>query len=357
MVTLRFSVGLFICRLFLGTISMQKSPEWESAGGPHNSFRPIIQMESAIQTGSLQVSFLSLHSPGQVLRQGRNLTFISHSTGQTVIFCHSSTTWKRMSLLFSRNNAKSHKASSVRCSRCYRGGNDDQRKVLSVRDCVVRADHPGSLLAYWRKCQYLYLWESVMCWKLKSLIWQGVAVDRLLNRPNGRSLRDTWPLGNTLLEIQWNDYQETHKCCTETQNDYKERSHKDYIKTQIATKRQNHCKETKARDTSDYKEIQNNYKENTEYFRVTKKLQDRKQYQQEKKEQRNANCQNYEDKIIYKATRQRWKMLTQLQRHKHRQSRHKTATRRCKMTTMMCWKERKMYFLVVFCHLFQFFLL
>lgn len=38
----------------------------QSAGGPHSSFQPIIQIESAIQAGSPQVSFLSSHSPGQV---------------------------------------------------------------------------------------------------------------------------------------------------------------------------------------------------------------------------------------------------------------------------------------------------
>lgn len=38
---------------------MQKSPEWQSAGGPHNSFQPIIQMGIAIQTALLQVPLLS----------------------------------------------------------------------------------------------------------------------------------------------------------------------------------------------------------------------------------------------------------------------------------------------------------
>lgn len=54
-------------RVTLGTISMKKRSEWHSQQvGPHSSFQPIIQMESAIQAGSLQVSFLCLHSSGQL---------------------------------------------------------------------------------------------------------------------------------------------------------------------------------------------------------------------------------------------------------------------------------------------------
>lgn len=80
-----------------------------------------------------------------------------------------------------------------------------RERFYQWRDCVFRANHPGFLLVYWRKRQYLYHWETVMCWKLKSLIWQGVAVaramDRLFNRPNRHSLQDTGPLVGLLLLI------------------------------------------------------------------------------------------------------------------------------------------------------------
>lgn len=110
----------------LGTISIVKEL-WMtlSAGGPHSSFQPIIQMESAIHAGSLQVSFLSLRSPGQVCSVSRaeHLSRTSHGS-RVVICCRGSATWKRTWLSCVPKTTKSHKASGVRCSGCYRGGND-----------------------------------------------------------------------------------------------------------------------------------------------------------------------------------------------------------------------------------------
>lgn len=52
----------------------------QSAGGPHNSFQPIIQMGIAIQTRSLQVPLLSLLGTGSQAEP--RLAFISHFRGQ-----------------------------------------------------------------------------------------------------------------------------------------------------------------------------------------------------------------------------------------------------------------------------------
>ena len=70
----------------------------QSAGGPHSSFQPIIQMEGAIHTGSLQVPLLPPCSPGQVCAVSRAsyLSLTSHGS-QIVICCRGSETWKRMS--------------------------------------------------------------------------------------------------------------------------------------------------------------------------------------------------------------------------------------------------------------------
>lgn len=160
-----------------------------SAGGPHNSFQPIIQMESAIQTGSLQVSFLSLHSPGQVRSrcQASHLSLYTSQGSRTVICCRSSTARKRMSLAPKTTQSLIKPAvwgvAGVIVEEIM-----VRQRFLSVRDCVVRTEHPASTLV-WESASICSFERQacVMRWKLKSLIWQGVtvatAMDRLFNRP------------------------------------------------------------------------------------------------------------------------------------------------------------------------------
>lgn len=145
----------------------------QSAGGPHSSFQPIIQMEGAIHTGSLQVSLLSPCSPGQVCAVSRAsyLSLTSHGS-QIVICCRGSQTWKKKSSAALRHNRKSHKASDVRCSGCYLGGNDGQRRFffffLSVRVCVVT--NKTSSLTGVRYCLYFSLWVASFHDSLKLII-------------------------------------------------------------------------------------------------------------------------------------------------------------------------------------------
>lgn len=139
----------------------------QSAGGPHNSFQPIIQMESAIQTGSLHVSFLSLHSPGQVCSRCRaSHLFHTSQDSQTVICCHCGSTWERMSLAVPPKTTQSPiKAAVWGAAGVIVEEMMARQRFLSLRDCVVSAEHPASGL---RKCQYLFLWEASVCDALKA---------------------------------------------------------------------------------------------------------------------------------------------------------------------------------------------
>lgn len=104
----------------------------QSAGGPHSSFQPIIQMESAIQAASLQISFVYSLSRTS-LHCELSVRFISYFTWQPDCYLlswqHEEWHEKEWAQLLSQNNRKSHKASSMRCSGCYCGGNDGQRRV------------------------------------------------------------------------------------------------------------------------------------------------------------------------------------------------------------------------------------
>lgn len=168
-----------------------------SAGGPHNSFQPIIQMESAIQTGSLQVSFLSPLSwtSAQLVP---SLTFISlHFTGQPDCYLLHST--KKNELSCSPKTTQSLIKPAVwGVAGVIVEEIMVRQRFLSVRDCVVRAEHPASTLV-WESASICSFERQacVMRWKLKSLIWQGVtvatAMDRLFNRPTRHSAGHATP--------------------------------------------------------------------------------------------------------------------------------------------------------------------
>lgn len=117
----------------------------QSAGGRHCSFQPIIQMEGAIQVGSLQVSFiffLSSCSPGQICRasRGSHLSLTSHG-GRIVISCHDSASWKKDELSCSPKAAP-HKVGGV-----------EVQRVLSRRK--------------WWSVEGFYAWE-VFCQNIQS---------------------------------------------------------------------------------------------------------------------------------------------------------------------------------------------
>lgn len=67
MLNLVFRVPLSLLQSDFGhNFHVKESWMTQSAGGPHSSFQPIIQMERTIHVGSLQLSFSSLHAAGQV---------------------------------------------------------------------------------------------------------------------------------------------------------------------------------------------------------------------------------------------------------------------------------------------------
>lgn len=169
----------------------------QSAGGPHNSFQPIIQMGIAIQTRSLQVPLLSpwdgftgWASPGIYLTLQR--------AAKLFFCCLSSAAWKRTS--FPENNTAAERI------RCYHGGNDGR---------VARAEQAEGTglsvpVAPTHPCPFKRQ-VSVMQWKLNSLIWQGVtlaaATNRLFNRLIRHSLWAASPLWMILfafIKTVWN---------------------------------------------------------------------------------------------------------------------------------------------------------
>lgn len=123
----------------------------QSAGGPHSSFQPIIQTESAFQAWSLQVFYFFLFSlfilmvqsvawaeshiclPLQMAAGWLSDVVTAQHLKRNEVSYWFKTDWLHDNIL---------KASGIRCGGCHWGGNDGLWKGLTVRDSVVRADCP-----------------------------------------------------------------------------------------------------------------------------------------------------------------------------------------------------------------------
>lgn len=182
----------------------------------------------------LSFFFLSSCSPGQICRasRGSHLSLTSHGR-RIVISCHDSTSWKKDELSCSPKAAP-HKVGGVEVQRVL-----SRRKWWSAEGFyaweVVLSEYPESSQSADRASICYYERQvSAMCWKLKSLIWQDVAVatatDGLLNRPSGhRTIQD--PLRVVCLNASsCNNHKVMQIDDTETQNSYKE-SQNDYKET------------------------------------------------------------------------------------------------------------------------------
>lgn len=143
----------------------------QSAGEPHNSFQPVTQMGSAIQTQSLWVCLLCLHWTNSLAEL--SLAFISHFTGRPDCYL-SSTSVKRMIVPKTTQSLIKPAVWSIL------GVMMATQRFLSVRDCVPGSEFSDSL--WFGKMPVLFPLRGECPWKFKSLIWQGVTIATASNR-------------------------------------------------------------------------------------------------------------------------------------------------------------------------------
>lgn len=205
---------LFICRLSLGTISKHKSSEWRSQQGALiTHFNQLYRWRALFRRDHCEFPFCLSTLLDECAGRAKAHIYLTLRGAASLLSAVVAGQHKKDELSCSpKTTQESHKASSVRSSRCYRGWNDGQRKGFYQWRIPLSRQN---ILACLRQCQYLFFWKAKRqwCgWRLKSLIWLHVTVakvmDQLFNRPTIHTAKPISPFGKlllALLEIQWND--------------------------------------------------------------------------------------------------------------------------------------------------------